>query len=255
MNNRELAILSKLSYLSADKMSKLYYSRPINNELNIIYNLDDMPELCSCENDSQMYICNLKNKIIFVFRGTESKLDILTNINIFLTDLILPHIDYLSYPKIHNGFYNQFLGLKDKIDNNIDNMCNKEIYFTGHSLGGALATIASLYYSVKYKKLNISCITFGSPRVGNERFTYLFDVYVKKSYRYINRYDPIPCIPFSKNFNHVKGCLCLEDNIIKTEMNKWQLYLFIKNYLLSFIGLGYDTSKDHSCEYYIKNLG
>ena len=37
---------------------------------------------------------------------------------------------------------------------------------TGHSLGGALATLCAPWCAVEYPKADVRCITFGSPRVG-----------------------------------------------------------------------------------------
>ena len=62
-------------------------------------------------------------------------------------------------------------------------------------MGGALATISSLAFSLKYPDLNIACITFGSPRVGDSIFATYFNKIVKESYRFVNDNDPVPCIP------------------------------------------------------------
>ena len=49
-----------------------------------------------------------------------------------------------------------------------------QIYLTGHSLGGAMATLAS--YDIhqamqeQHAPVEITCYTFGSPRTGNHAF-------------------------------------------------------------------------------------
>lgn len=49
----------------------------------------------------------------------------------------------------------------------------------GHSLGGALATLAAYEFRAAArahgKDLNIACYTFGAPRVGNHAFAHEFD--------------------------------------------------------------------------------
>ena len=45
----------------------------------------------------------------------------------------------------------------------------KSIIVTGHSLGGAIATLAGLDLKRKYG-YKVTLINFGSPRVGNEAF-------------------------------------------------------------------------------------
>ena len=79
-----------------------------------------------------------------------------------------------EYPEVHWGFYNQFQYLESELDkalsdyNNNDN--EREVVFSGHSLGGALASIAALKYAKKYPDLEVNCVTFGSPRVESKAF-------------------------------------------------------------------------------------
>jgi predicted lipase len=40
----------------------------------------------------------------------------------------------------------------------------------GHSLGGALATLAATWASFEYPEADVRCVTLGSPRVGNPAF-------------------------------------------------------------------------------------
>jgi predicted lipase len=78
-----------------------------------------------------------------------------------------------------------------------------DIFITGHSLGGALATLFySLYLSYvktidSYNK-NIHHISFGSPRVGNHEFS----KYIK-SKRIINGVDIICMLPLPIGYRHI----------------------------------------------------
>ena len=64
-------------------------------------------------------------------------------------------------------------------------------YITGHSLGGALAQIAS---AALIRDNLATCYTFGSPRVG----TAGFDEQVKcPHYRVINNWDLVPGLPLT----------------------------------------------------------
>jgi hypothetical protein len=70
----------------------------------------------------------------------------------------------------------------------------KEVCITGHSLGGALATIHA--FRLRYFIQNrIVLTTFGSPRVGNDGFSRHMLNIIDKSYRYVNGYDIIPHVP------------------------------------------------------------
>jgi triacylglycerol lipase len=67
----------------------------------------------------------------------------------------------------------------------------KPLFVTGHSLGGALATLAS----ARLLRMGIgptAVYTYGSPRVGNVGF---FDAYQCVNYRVVNRMDIVPHVP------------------------------------------------------------
>jgi triacylglycerol lipase len=63
---------------------------------------------------------------------------------------------------------------------------HKTFYYCGHSLGGALSTIAALTFGAMYPDARHVCITFGSPRVGDTVFTDLFHKHVDESVRCVN---------------------------------------------------------------------
>jgi pimeloyl-ACP methyl ester carboxylesterase len=72
-------------------------------------------------------------------------------------------------------------------------------YFVGHSLGGALAVIAS---SEQHKAgVNVAgVVTLGQPRVGNAEFTAAFEKALQNKYnRYVYENDPVPHLPPSQS--------------------------------------------------------
>lgn len=77
---------------------------------------------------------------------------------------------------------------------------NANVYITGHSLGGALATIAALDITRKNKLNNpINLYTFASPRVGDNIFADKFNEFISKdkikAFRFANSEDLVPKIP------------------------------------------------------------
>ena len=61
--------------------------------------------------------------------------------------------------------------------------------FPGHSLGGALATLAALEIRQAcpdHSKLDISCYTFGAPRTGNHAFAHEYNEGVPDTWGIIN---------------------------------------------------------------------
>ena len=63
------------------------------------------------------------------------------------------------------------------------------IFITGHSLGGALATLGAAYLSGWGPA---ACYTFGAPRGGNKGFSSSLQTPV---YRVVNPGDPVPHVP------------------------------------------------------------
>lgn len=263
---KDLARLCNLAYLNQEKIKENFECRPYNctDDNNVFYHCNK-PTFISSENDCQLYICKYDNKLVTWFRGTESKQDILIDLNFFRTEFILPTLQSQNISNnilVHQGFYNQFNSVFSVLDNNINNYINdsndnndsKELIFVGHSLGGALATLGACYYSLKYPNIKTSCVTFGSPRVGNNDFAKIFNKNVAESYRFVNDNDPVPCLPSSLRFKHVNGCKWLYQDQLLNETVGWRFWRFFKNTFLSLFGYGYNALEDHSCENYIEDI-
>ncbi|KAI1701078.1 lipase (class 3) domain-containing protein [Ditylenchus destructor] len=72
--------------------------------------------------------------------------------------------------------------------------------FTGHSLGGALVSLASSLFAFENLDLigpnDIHLVTFGQPRVGNMDYASGHDLLVPNSWRLIHRYDIVAHLPY-----------------------------------------------------------
>ncbi|EGT55390.1 hypothetical protein CAEBREN_02276 [Caenorhabditis brenneri] len=70
-------------------------------------------------------------------------------------------------------------------------------HITGHSLGGALASLAASY--IEFSKLvpteNLLLVTFGQPRTGDLNYTRSVDSSVENAYRVTHSQDPVPHVP------------------------------------------------------------
>ena len=80
----------------------------------------------------------------------------------------------------------------------------RPVYLTGHSLGGALAMMATAELSNheddKLRDSIAACYTFGSPKVGNRSF----DQFVKVPlYRVTNGIDLVPAVPLWFGYRQV----------------------------------------------------
>jgi len=125
---------------------------------------------------------------VLTFRGTEGKELLDTDLNLRLVPL--PGV---SGVMVHCGFLEVFNRCKSEIEAAVNQSVPSTLglYITGHSLGGALAQIAS----AALNRDNLAaCYTFGSPRVG----TAGFDEQVKcPHYRVINNWDLVPGLPLT----------------------------------------------------------
>ncbi len=72
---------------------------------------------------------------------------------------------------------------------------NEQIFITGHSLGGALATLAMLHINTYYSGRNSTLYTYASPRVGDPTFANNFKDL--ECYRVANSEDLVVSIPSS----------------------------------------------------------
>mgnify|MGYP002625672995 FL=1 len=80
-----------------------------------------------------------------------------------------------------------------------------QIIFTGHSFGGATATLASYYFAKKKLAENeLVLITFGQTRVGNEEFARDYMKLIKNVYRIAREDDIVSMWPPVKRFDESK---------------------------------------------------
>ncbi|KAL9614142.1 MAG: hypothetical protein Q9167_001352 [Letrouitia subvulpina] len=148
-------------------------------------------------------------RIILAFRGTYS----LANT---ITDLSTIPQEYTPYPNqeecvnctVHAGFMNSWTLTKPLILNHLETLKtqypNYQLTLVGHSLGGAIAALASLEFQAIGWKPKVT--TFGEPKVGNIHLVRYFDrlfrsnqSHVDDTYRRITHVgDPIPLLPLDE---------------------------------------------------------
>lgn len=96
----------------------------------------------------------------------------------------------------HSGFYSEANGaLKDIA---AAAPTDRPIYFTGHSLGGALASLLPHVWPGKQRLM--TPYTFASPRIGNDKVAE-----VTPSYGYVRASDPVPHLPPRASGFHNSG--------------------------------------------------
>lgn len=118
------------------------------------------------ENDgSQAYAFSNKTDIVIACRGTEP-----TEWNDLKADVNATQALAETVGRVHRGFKKEVDDLWPILEKTLVTN-QKNLWFTGHSLGGAMATICAgrcLLSHIKSSPVQIQ--TFGSPRVGNKRY-------------------------------------------------------------------------------------
>jgi len=79
-----------------------------------------------------------------------------------------------------------------------------DLVFVGHSLGGAIASIAALWFSPanagalpsELTARGPKLYTFGMPRVGSYTYAKIHDQYVRDAWRITHAHDPVPHLPW-----------------------------------------------------------
>ena len=136
--------------------------------------------------------------------------------------------------------------MKDKLISNIKQIINNnnitKISCNGHSSGGAMASIAiiDIYKDLGIGNMNgyisMECMTFGSPRIGNNEFINIYNNCVNRSIRIVNWNDIIqhvpPPIPYLYKHIHKPLVLNSYNNDININIYK---YLKINHGITKYI--------------------
>jgi triacylglycerol lipase len=151
---------------------------------------------------TQCYVAGNDAAIVVAFRGSEIRpragtLDFRNILADFLADVDIQPVESGGVGKVHRGFQQ---GLDEVWEWVYDYLClqrrgnNRSLWFTGHSLGAALATLAAQRYGP-----DCSLYTFGSPRVGDRECK---DAFAVKAFRFVNHLDVVTRVPIGP-YEHV----------------------------------------------------
>jgi len=148
------------------------------------------------KNGTQAFLAKNDEFSVLSFRGTQPDRweDIRTDIKVLKERTI--------DGKVHAGFKQAYDDLRDEILEEFRaNLGEMPLYITGHSLGAALATVATQELGEEFNDQIAACYTFGSPRVGDGKY----EKSIKAPfYRIVNTTDIVTLVPyFFGTFVHV----------------------------------------------------
>ncbi len=169
------AELSNLSYLS-------------RCEAGILANRIGFPEIRYYDNDgAQAYIFGNEHDAVVTCRGTQPD-----DWNDLKADLDLKRAMAETAGWVHRGFKREVDDLWPRLEQALVNN-TRTLWFSGHSLGAAMAAICAGRCKLSYIKSNPRALfTYGSPRIGNRRYVNYVQI---ETYRWVNNNDIVTRVP------------------------------------------------------------
>ncbi|KAM3708414.1 hypothetical protein ACJW31_02G095100 [Castanea mollissima] len=207
----------------------------------------EFEKICFLDNastDTQVAIWRdiARRRLVVAFRGTEQTQwkDLITDLMLVPAGLNPERIggDFKQEVQVHSGFLSAYDSVRTRIISliklaigYIDDLAEPpfkwHVYVTGHSLGGALATLLALELSssqlAKHGAISVTMYNFGSPRVGNKKFAENYNEKVKDSWRVVNHRDIIPTVPRLMGYCHVAQPVYLAAGDLRDAMENMEL--------------------------------
>ena len=201
--------------------ARLVQSEKTDTQLAILEDLDD-------------------NRTTIVFRGSENNKDWATNFQLFTKEQnwskekketfreemkavkkTVRADETLVYPqeygepsrpvRMHEGFIKAYLSIRDEIHEHAKSSETTQYRVTGHSLGGAIATLCAVDLQYNFgDRIAIEVYTFGAPRTGNSAFTKSYNQRVPDTWRIVNGWDAVVGLPAPwQGYRHVDAVMKL----------------------------------------------
>ena len=191
-------------------------------------------------------MCN-KDCMVLAFGGTEPNQwnDIKADLNAW------PVRNELGCGRIHSGFKREVDDIWKKIETWLSKQKFEQAYTCGHSLGGAMSTIACSRLPE-----GTVCYSFGSPRVGSPGWVKEFN---KKFtlHRFVNNNDVVPRVPFAFMWYRHAGKLYYINTYGNIRGSSWwqRLKDRFRGYKYAFKKRQwFDSIYDHAMHKYIKRI-
>ena len=139
--------------------------------------------------------------VYFVARGTETDSDWADDLDLRQTAYSLAS----GYGNVHAGFMSIYASMSQTVLVAVNSALQqlganaKTLYFTAHSLGAALSTLAVpdvlANSNLDRSKVQVFHYSLASPRVGDPDFYYQYSYQILPTYRVINTEDVVPDLP------------------------------------------------------------
>ena len=140
--------------------------------------------------------------IVAAYRGSQSIRNWFTNIQISTR----PIPEWCPGCEVHAGFLDAFQEEQTTVIDSVTRLMKEnpgyKLVITGHSLGGAIATVAAT--ELRKRGFQLSLVTLGAPRVGNEALAKFISA-SGSNFRVTHLNDPVPRLPpLTMGYRHLE---------------------------------------------------
>ncbi len=201
-----MSLLSWVAYFDPTEARSLLQSWGLTVQSDDFFDIDT-PYLLGASGSTQGFIAYNDTAIFVAFQGSTT--------NDFAQDWLDNDLDVAPQPMpvwgltvvLHHGFseaaevsYNR---VRSRVEQLLKDRPNRKVWITGHSLGGAVATLTAFRLThdngIKVQGVH----TFGAPPVGNNSWKGLFDSTIANMNRWNLQNDPIVSLLPPPAFAHV----------------------------------------------------
>lgn len=208
-------------------------------------------------NSAQGLVIEHERSIIAGFRGTDEFGDWLDNINVVSVEF--------GFGEVHKGFLNALMDIWPAMKSRIRELrptgrhCEHlPLWLTGHSLGGAMATLAAAQL-IDEDSPFYGVYTFGQPRVGNREFARIYNVEAaSRSFRFQNNNDIVSRVPArAMGYSHVGNFVYISEDqkMLSSDAGFWFRFLDQVRGAVDDLGdMNFDGVKDHAMADYLKAI-
>ncbi|MGO4369807.1 lipase family protein [Paenibacillus sp. 2TAB19] len=138
------------------------------------------------------FVLTSEQASVLAFRGSGSAED-------WVADFIAQQNVYRPVKnagQTHKGFTDIYMSTRNEVLALIQTLpADKPLFITGHSLGGALATLAAIDIASNTAIRSPIVYTFGAPRVGDPKFVRAYNTIIDTHWRFQNEFDIVPHLP------------------------------------------------------------
>ena len=171
------AELARVAYYDRDTVARLV--EPLGLHVNVEFFDRD---------GAQAYRLDSQTDVVIACRGTEPH-----ETNDLRADIDAAKVVAETVGHVHRGFKSEVDQLWPMIEKSLKANQTKKVWFCGHSLGGAMATIsAGRCFISDIPSMPEALFTYGSPRVGTKRYINYCRI---QHIRWVNNNDIVPRLP------------------------------------------------------------